>query len=177
MQSQPKSKKRKAEPDAGVAAPARKPAPEPTAAERALRLLARREHTRRELEQKLKAHVEDPAEIQRVLDDFTARGWLSEARAAEQLVRLKRGRFGTARIRHTLTEKGVPQHLIASSLESLKATELETARTVWARKFKTPPATAAERARHVRFLQARGFSVEIALRVVRGAGADDAGDC
>ena len=160
MQSQPKSKRRK----------------EPTAAERALRLLARREHTRLELARKLGAHVEDPAEIERVLDDFAARGWLSEARAAEQLVRLKRGRYGAARIRHTLTEKGVPQHLIASSLEALKATELETARTVWARKFKMPPATVAERARHVRFLHARGFSVEIAMRVVRGGGAEDAGE-
>jgi regulatory protein len=148
---------------------------EPTAAERALRLLARREHTRRELERKLGAHVEDIAEIQRVLDDFTARGWLSEARAAEQLVRAKRGRFGAARIRQTLAEKGVPQQLIASQLEALKAGELDTARAVWARKFKSVPATQAERARHVRFLQARGFSVEIALRVVRG-GADDAGD-
>ena len=161
MQSQPKSKKRKQE---------------PTAAERALRLLARREHTRLELARKLGAHVEDPAEIERVLDDFTARGWLSEARAAEQLVRAKRGRFGAARIRHTLTGKGVPQHLIATQLEALKASELDTARAVWGRKFKTAPATQAERARHVRFLQARGFSVEIALRVVRGDGADDAGD-
>ena len=141
-----------------------------------MRLLARREHTRRELETKLARHVEDPAEIRRVLDDFTARGWLSEARAAEQLVRAQRGRFGAARIRHTLTGKGVPQELIASSLESLKASELDTARAVWGRKFRTAPGTSAERARHVRFLQARGFSVEIALRVVRGGGAEDAGE-
>ena len=141
-----------------------------------MRLLARREHTRRELETKLARHVADADEIRRVLDDFTARGWLSEARAAEQLVRVKRGRFGAARIRQSLTEKGVPQALIASSLEALKASELDTARSVWARKFKIAPANQAERARHVRFLQARGFSVEIAMRVVRGGGADDAGD-
>jgi len=160
VQSQPKSKKRN----------------EPSPAARALRLLARREHTRRELEQKLKLHVEDAAELARLLDDFTARGWLSEARAAEQLVRLKRGRFGAARIRQALTEKGVPQHLISTSLEALKESELDTARAVWARKFKAAPADSAERARHVRFLQARGFSVDIAMRVVRGGGADDAGD-
>ncbi|HEX2830745.1 MAG TPA: recombination regulator RecX [Burkholderiales bacterium] len=160
MQSQPKSKKRS----------------DDTPAARALRLLARREHTRRELEQKLKPHVEDPAELARVLDDFTARGWLSEARAAEQLVRAKRGRFGAARIRQALTDKGVPHELIAGQLEALKSSELDTARAVWARKFKTAPADQAERARHVRFLQARGFSVEIAMRVVRGAGADDAGE-
>jgi regulatory protein len=149
---------------------------EPTPAARALRLLARREHTRQELTHKLAPHVQDAAELQRVLDDCTARGWLSEMRAAEQLVRAKRGRFGAARIRQALTEKGVPHDLIASSLEVLKDSELETARAVWARKFKAGPATSAERARHVRFLHARGFSVEIALRVVRGAGSEDAGE-
>ena len=172
MQSQPKSKRHSEE---APGAPARRKN-EPTLSARALRLLARREHTRQELARKLGAHVEDPAELDRVLDDFTARGWLSEARAAEQLVRAKRSRFGAARIRQTLTEKGVPPDLIASSLELLKATELDSARAVWARKFHTAPATSAERARHVRFLQARGFSVEIALRVVRGGGAEDAGE-
>lgn len=184
MQSQPKSKRRSEEaaPPRGLgderppAGRARQGKTEPTLAARALRLLARREHTRHELAQKLAAYVEDAAELERVLDDFTVRGWLSEARAAEQLVRAKRGRFGAARIRQALTGKGVPQHLIAASLETLKATELETARAVWARKFRTAPGTPAERARHVRFLQARGFSVEIALRVVRGGGAEDAGE-
>jgi regulatory protein len=142
---------------------------EPTPAARALKLLARREHTRRELERKLAPHVPDAAELARLLDDFTARGWLSEARAAEQLVRLKRGRFGPTRIRHVLAEKGVPPHLIAAALESLKGTEIDAAREIWARKFKSAPATAAERARHVRFLQGRGFSVEVAMRVVRSA--------
>ena len=174
MQSQPKSKRRN-----GVDVtppPSKRRRDEPTPAARALRLLARREHTRRELEQKLAPHVEDAAEIQRVLDDFTARGWLSEARAAEQLVRAKRGRYGASRIRQTLADKGVPAELIASSLQALKDTELDTARAVWARKFKTPPATPAERARHVRFLQSRGFSLDLAMRVVRSGGSGDAGD-
>jgi regulatory protein len=141
---------------------------EPTAAARALRLLARREHTRLELERKLKPHVEDPAELQALLDDFTARGWLSESRAVDQLVRMKRARFGAARIRQSLLEKGVPHDLIAPALETLKESELDAARSVWARKFKTAPETSAERARHVRFLQYRGFSLDIAMRVVRG---------
>jgi regulatory protein len=148
---------------------------EPTAAARALRLLARRDHTRLELERKLAPHVEDPAELQRLLDDFTARGWLSEARAAEQIVRTKRGRFGLARIRQALIEKGVPADLIATSLHALKETEVEAARGVWSRKFSATAATTAttaERARQVRFLQSRGFSVEVAMRVVRGRDFD-----
>ncbi len=142
---------------------------EPSPAARALRLLARRDHTRLELERKLAPHVEDPAALSSLLDDFTARGWLSEARAVDQLVHARRSRFGSARIRQALVEKGVGQDLIAPALARLKETEDEAARAVWSRKFKSAPLTAAERARHIRFLQYRGFSVEIAMRVLRGA--------
>ncbi|MDB5902689.1 MAG: regulatory protein RecX [Betaproteobacteria bacterium] len=157
------------EPAAGVGS---KRKDEPTPVARALRLLARREHTRLELERKLSVHVEDPAELQSLLDELTDRGWLSESRAVDQLVRMKRARFGTARIRQSLLEKGVAHDLIAPALETLKETELDAARGVWSRKFKTTPETSADRARHVRFLQSRGFSLGIALRVVRGG--DDA---
>lgn len=146
---------------------------EPSAAARALRLLARREHTRRELERKLAPHVPDSAELQALLDDFTARGWLSETRAVDQLVQAKRGRLGPARIRQALLQKGVAAELIEPALRALKDTELEAARSVWARKFKTLPQTTADRARQVRFLQSRGFSVEIAMRVVRSRNSDD----
>lgn len=153
--------------------PSSKGRPAPSPAARALRLLARRDHTRLELARKLAPHIEDDAELQALLDDFTARGWLSEGRVVAELVRAQRARLGPARIRQVLLQKGVAEDLIAPAILDLKATELEAARAVWTRKFKTPPQTAAERARHVRFLQARGFSVGIALRVTRGRGSDD----
>ena len=145
----------------------------PSLSARALGLLARRDHTRAELERKLAPHAEDPAEVQAVLDDFSARGWLSESRAIEQLVHAKRSRFGTARIRQALLAKGVSNESMAPALENLKETEVEAARAVWARKFKVAPGTAADRARQVRFLQSRGFSLDIAMRVVRGARGED----
>ena len=145
----------------------------PSLSARALGLLARRDHTRAELERKLEPHAEDAGELQSLLDDFTARGWLSESRAIEQLVHAKRGRFGTARIRQALMAKGVSNESMAPVLEGLKETEVEAARAVWARKFKTPRGTAADRARQVRFLQSRGFSLDIAMRVVRGAPEED----
>ena len=147
--------------------PSKKKRNEPSLAARALRLLARRDYTRLELERKLGPYVEDPAELQALLDDFSARGWLSETRAVDQLVHAKRGRFGAARIRQALIERGVSQDLVASTLERLKDTELDAARAIWLKKFKAPPSSAAERAKHVRFLQYRGFSVEVAMRVIR----------
>ena len=133
---------------------------------RALRLLARRDHTRRELAAKLAPHAADPAELAALLDQLAARGWLSEARVVEQVVHAKRARFGCARIRHALTKRGVPDHLIEPALAELRSTELEAARSVREKKFPNPARDAAERAKQLRFLQSRGFSVEIALRAV-----------
>lgn len=132
-----------------------------------MRLLARRDHTRRELETKLAPHVEDAAELQALLDDFTARGWLSESRVLDQVVNAKRARLGPARIRHTLLKRGISEDLITPALATLKESELDTARALRDRKFGAPAATIADQSRQVRFLQARGFSLGIAMRVVR----------
>ena len=142
--------------------------PETSLRGRALRLLARREHTRRELERKLGLHVGEGDDLNALLDDLTVRGWISETRYAESLVNAKRGRYGPARIRQLLTQRGVSDETIASALASLKASESEAARVVWSRKFRLPPQDANERARQVRFLQSRGFSLQTAMRVVGG---------
>ena len=153
--------------------PSKRKKTELSPAARALRLLARREHTRVELERKLAPHVEDSAELAALLDDLTARGSLSDARAVEELVHAKRSRYGAARIRQALVERGVSKELIAPALAALEGTEVETARSVWSRRFRVAPSSASERARQVRFLQSRGFSIEVAMRVVRGGDIDD----
>ena len=136
---------------------------------RALAALARREYSRRELAAKLKPFTEDPAEIPKLLDDFERRGWLSEARVVEQVLATRRRRFGAQRITHELREKGISEAAIGGAQEHLKESEIEAARAVWQRKFKTPPADARERARHMRFLQGRGFSLDTILRLLRDA--------
>ncbi len=149
------------------------PAKEPSLRARALRHLARREHTRHELALKLAPHAESEAEIAQILDDFTQRGWLSEQRAAEQIVHARRGRYGPARIRRDLEAKGVPAETAAAALAALKEGELEAARAVWKRKFRAPPANAAERAKQARFLLGRGFGSEVIVKLFRGAGDHD----
>ena len=145
---------------------------EPSPAARALRLLARRDHTRRELASKLAPHVADSDELEALLERFAARGWLSEARVVDQVVHAKRGRYGPARIRQALVERGVPEALIGPALADVKGGELDAARAVWARKFRAPACDRAGQAKQVRFLQSRGFSVDVAMRVVRRRGAD-----
>ena len=145
-----------------------KNSPELTPRGRALRLLARREHSRAELERKLAIHVEDKAELSALLDELTTQGWISETRVVEQLVHAKRGRYGPARLRQLLLAKGVSAELISPALSKLKSGELSAARSVWSRKFRALPQSREERAKQVRFLQGRGFSLETAIRVVGG---------
>lgn len=143
--------------------------PEPDLRSRALACLARREHTRIELERKLAPYCEDREEIAALLDDFTQRGWLCETRYAEMLVQARQGKFGSRRIIHELREKGVSEETIAAALPEVQENELElkAARAVWAKKFGTVPADAREKARQMRFLAGRGFGQETIAKVLR----------
>jgi regulatory protein len=138
---------------------------------RALRLLARREHSRAELGRKLAPHVEEGVDLDALLDDFTKRGWLSEARFIEQTVRAKSSRYGPLKIAHHLREKGIDEAGVACALEQAKASESDAIATAWRSRFGRLPVDAAERARQVRFLQGRGFSLESVLRFLKEARA------
>jgi len=136
---------------------------------RALKLLARREHTREELARKLAPHAEDSSEIERVLDECERQGWLSERRVVEQLVHTRRQRYGARRIERDLVRKGVSGEAVAAAMADLKPGELDAAREVWRRKFGGRlPRNAAERARQARFLQGRGFELEVIMKVIGG---------
>jgi regulatory protein len=142
---------------------------EPTLRERALKLLARREHSRQELGRKLSAHTEDPAEVERTLDECEARGWLSEKRVVEQLVHNRRSRFGIRRIERDLEAKGLSGEATAAALAQLKDGQLDAAREIWRRKFRgRVPGNPAERARQARFLQGRGFELDVIFKVIQG---------
>jgi regulatory protein len=149
--------------------------PEVSLRARALQYLARREYSRAELRGKLLPHVQadvdfeqaQPVSLDALLDDFTARGWLSDARAATQLVHAKRSRFGTQRITHELRQKGIAENLISEAVPQLKETEFEAAREVWRKKFGIAPQDEKEKAKQVRFLQSRGFALDVVFKVLR----------
>jgi len=155
--------------------------PEPSLRTRALQCLARREYSRTELAAKLRpyAQIEDdfeqlqPIDLEALLDNLTASGWLSDERAATQLLHARRPRFGTQRITHEMKQKGISDELIEQALPALKETELETARGVWQRKFGTTPQDAKEKARQMRFLQSRGFSLDVIFKVLRTSDAEE----
>jgi regulatory protein len=149
--------------------------PELSLRARALQYLARREYSRAELRGKLLPHAQanedfeqvSPVNLDALLDDLTVRGWLSDERATAQLVHAKRSRFGTQRITHELRQKGIAEELISAALPALKESELAAAREVWQRKFGTAPQDEKEKAKQVRFLQSRGFSMGAIFKVLR----------
>ncbi len=136
---------------------------------RALRLLSQREHSRKELEQKLKPHEETPGELAEALDFLAAKDFINEKRVVESVVNRRSTKLGAARVRQELMAKGLPADDIAQALEAMRGTEFERALVIWRKKFGEPPSDASERAKQVRFLVSRGFAAEVVRRVVAGA--------
>ena len=140
----------------------------PSLRARALRMLARREYSRQELNERLIASGADTAEIGNVLDEFDDKGWLSEKRFVDAVVQARRRRFGTVKVLTELKAKGVSEEGLVQAREALAKSEVESARSVWQKKFRHKPASFAERARQTRFLQGRGFSHEVIRQVLDG---------
>ena len=138
---------------------------------RALRYLARREYSRLELERKLSAHdcSLTPAILADVLDKLECEGVLSTERAAEQIIRSSRARFGSRRIIHALKEKGIDAACIQEALPSLKETEQDAAFAVWQKKFAKSPESKEEWGKQMRFMMNRGFSIDVIRHVLSRA--------
>jgi regulatory protein len=181
----------------------------PSLKARALQALALREHSASELRRKLlraprrptlqggnaappgdpPATEADPkadqasaaAEVDALLQELQAQGLLSPERFIESRVHARASRFGNRRIQAELAQHGL--QLDAQTAQALRASELERARAVWARRYapdssaeaskSSTPLQPAEIARQMRFLAARGFSPEVIRRVVKGSLDED----
>ena len=140
--------------------------------ERALAMLARREHTRAEMTRKLSPHSESPEQVEQLLDALVARGWLSEARFAESRANTLARKFGSRKIEHDIRSRGVSAEVVEQTVERARTQELENCRAAWQRKFGVLPQDAAERGRQMRFLAGRGFSADAVRQVLKAGDAD-----
>jgi regulatory protein len=138
---------------------------------RALRLLARREHTRAELARKLAPHSDSPPALESLLARLQTQGSLSEERYAEARAHQLSRKFGAVRIRRELMAKGVAAETAAQVAADLRKSELERARSILGRKYKTAAQSPRERARRMRFLYSRGFSEEVIRAAMRESSA------
>jgi regulatory protein len=140
---------------------------------RALRLLARREHSRAELARKLAPRAGSAAALEQLLDALEAKKQLSNERYAELRAHQLARKYGAARIRRDLEAKGIDEDLVGRVSAGEKATR---AAAILARKYRTPASTREERARRMRFLQQRGFSHDTIRRALSSDAADEALD-
>ena len=141
---------------------------EPSLRARAMRFLARREHSRAELQRKLSAVAEEGDDVEALLDELAQKGWLSDARFAELAVRSKARRFGPLKVAYQLRAKGVGEETIALAFASAGSEGAADLEKVWRRRFSNAPADQRERGRQVRFLQGRGFGLDDILRFLKG---------
>ena len=76
-------------------------------------------------------------------------------------------KYSSARILQDLKAHGVETGLARQTAAAAREGDLGRAAEIWRRKFRVPPATREERARQMRFLQGRGFSMDTILRLLR----------
>lgn len=139
----------------------------------AIRLLARREHARRELVAKLRGRGFGAELIETVLDQLEGERLLSDARYAEVYVRSRIGSgHGPLRIRAELRERGIDEAFVERELAGQDPDWFALAARVRRRRFgDTVPEPFKERARQMRFLQYRGFDGE-QIRAAMDGGFD-----
>jgi len=134
-----------------------------------MRFLARREHSRSELQRKLAFAAAGGEDVEALLDDLALRGWLSDARFAEQTIRSKARRFGPLKLAHQLRSKGVGEETLSAAFLAAGVDGTSSIEAVWRSRFGATPVNERERARQVRFLQGRGFALDGILRFLKEA--------
>jgi regulatory protein len=140
------------------------------AAQAAVAMLARREHSAGELKRKLATKGFDARQIDSALGELRRRGLQSDARFAESYVRGRAARgYGAARIELELRMRGIDDEIAGDALREIRAAALNRAAQVRRKKFgEELPTTTAGRAKQTRFLLQRGFSHEQIRAALRG---------
>jgi regulatory protein len=137
----------------------------------AIRLLARREHSRTELRNKLLLRSYPSSIIEEVLDQLAEQGLQSDERFAESYTRARSQRgYGGNKIRAELMSRDVDRDTISVAIESLDDCWVEYAAAMLAKKYpdySKNNASSLEHAKMQRYLWSRGYNsdqVKLAIR-------------
>jgi len=126
----------------------------------AMGLLALREHSVKELKDKLGRKFSCAELVEEAIAGLVEQNLQSNERFAQSFVSMRqRQGKGPVIIKLELREKGVDAELINQFVDDVDVLWFELARDVWHKKFRgTMPADPRERAKQMRFLHSRGFS-------------------
>lgn len=149
--------------------------PKPTARNKMMDLLARREHSEKEIRQKLQNSY-SPEEIEQAIEVGKANKWIpaddfaAQALAEKTAADLRRKGKGAEYINQYLEEKGLPKVSFNSSEELDKALSLVKNKFLDFEHLKSLSEEEQDKikAKMGRFLAARGFDMEIVGKVIDG---------
>ena len=134
----------------------------------AMDLLARREHSFKELSDKLSRRFTDQDLIVEQLEKLRDENLQSDQRFAEMFVRSRIGKFhGPIRIKNELRERGVAERWVSHAIREEGVDWAVLLEDLASNKYgEEPPVDARERARRMRFFQYRGFGFELIQRIL-----------
>jgi len=134
----------------------------------AVRLLSRREHSAFEIRDKLFKRDFDEAEIEQAIIELQQGGWLSDERFTEAYIRMRQQKgFGPVRIAIELNERGVSENIVDACLLISDESWRQTLQQQYLKKYKNRPITDYnDKAKRIRFLQYRGFSLDVIYQIV-----------
>lgn len=140
----------------------------------ALKMLARREHSRCEIYNKILKKGCAEAIAAETVRQLEAERLLSDDRFMESLIQTRRNRgYGPLRIQKELQEKGVAPEAITHWLDATSRDWVDDIRRVQRKKFGARlPKNYTERARQARFLQYRGFTYDQIQQLLDPRGQD-----
>lgn len=129
---------------------------------KAINLLARREHSRYELQQKLLQRYYPSTMIEECLDALEQQGLLNQSRYAHSYAASRAAHgYGPVRISTALRQRGIAQNCIDAALAELEAEWLEHLQHLHRKRFRAPlPTSHAERQRQTQFFRQHGFTNE-----------------
>lgn len=142
---------------------------------RALGLLARREHSRLELERKLLQRSFVPEIVEEVLDRLQTDGLLDEGRFLDSFIRTRIGKGqGPARIQAELGQRGIDRSRVQAWFREAEFNWPSLAAGVREKRFGPDrPESFRERVRQAKFLEYRGFDSEQINAALELAGESD----
>ena len=134
----------------------------------AVKLLSRREHSAFEIRDKLLRRDFEEEEIAQTITELQQGGWLSDERFAEAYIRMRQQKgFGPIRIAIELNERGVDESIVDSYLHAGDESWLQTLTQQYSKKYKNKAIEDYnDKAKRIRFLQYRGFSLDMIYRVI-----------
>lgn len=134
---------------------------------KALFLLAMREHSRKELYNKLKVIATSEEEIHKLLDYLEQKGYLSESRFTDSYIHSKAKKWGILKIKHLLQIKGIDRELVNEYISKIDSdNEINIAYDLLLKKIGGNMDMKCL-SRGIRFLQSRGFSPDIIKAAIK----------